>query len=56
MFAQAYKLVEESTYFQNIDVPLTSYKSGDRCSTVDYIITRREKINNSKYCKVIMGE
>ena len=39
-FAQAYNLVVANTYFQKKDEHLTTYKSGDRCSTVDYIITR----------------
>ena len=55
-FAQAYNLVVANTYFQKKDEHLITYKSGDRCSTVDYIITRREKLNNIKDCKVIPGE
>ena len=34
-------LPEANTYFQKKDGHLITYKSGDRCSTVDYIITRR---------------
>ena len=57
-FAQAYNLVVANTYFQKNDEHLITYKSGDRCSTVDYIITRRdlEKLKNIKDCKVIPGE
>ena len=55
-FAQAYNLVVANTYFQKKDEHLITYKSGDRCSTVDYIITRREKLKNMKDCKVIPGE
>ena len=55
-FAQAYNLVLANTYFQKKDEHLITYKSGDRCSTVDYIITRREKLNTIKDCKVIPGE
>ena len=55
-FAQAYNLVVANTYFQKKDKHLITYKSGDRCSTVDYIITRREKLKNIKDCKVIPGE
>ena len=55
-FAQAYNLVVANTYFQKKDEHLITYKSGDRCSTVDYIITRREKLKNIKDCKVIPGE
>ena len=54
--AQAYNLVVANTYFQKKDEHLITYKSGDRCSTVDYIITRREKLKNIKDCKVIPGE
>ena len=55
-FAQAYHLVIANTYFQKKDEHLTTYNSGDRCSTVDYIIVRREKLRNIKDCKVIPGE
>ena len=55
-FAQAYNLVIANTYFQKKDEHLITYKNGDRCSTVDYIITRREKLKNIKVCKVIPGE
>ena len=55
-FAQAYHLVVANTYFQKKDEHLITYTSGDRCSTVDYIITRREKLNNINDCKVIPGE
>ena len=55
-FAQAYNLVVANTYFQKKDEHLITYKSGDRCLTVDYIITRREKLNNIKDCKVTPGE
>ena len=55
-FAQAYNLVVANTYFQKKDEHLITYKSGDRCSTVDYIITRREKLKHIKDCKVIPGE
>ena len=55
-FAQAYDLVVANTYFQRkVEHPIT-YKIGDRCLTVDYIITRTEKLNNIKDCKVIPGE
>ena len=55
-FAQAYNLVVANTYFQKKDEHLITNKSGDRCSTVDYIITRREKLKNIKDCKVIPGK
>ena len=46
----------QTSYFQKKDEHLITYKSGDWCSTVDYIITRREKLKNIKDCKVIPGE
>ena len=49
-------MVMVNTYFQKKDEHITTYKSGDRCSTVDYIIARREKLKNIKDCKVIPGE
>ena len=57
-FAQAYNLVVAITYFQKKDDHLITYRSGGGggCSTIDYIITRREKLKNIKDCKVIPGE
>ena len=55
-FGQAYNLVVANTYFQKKDEHLITYKSGDRCSTVDYIIARKEKLKNINDCKVIPGE
>ena len=55
-FAQSYNLVVANTYFHKKDEHLITNKSGDGCSTVDYIITRREKLKNIKDCKVIPGE
>ena len=55
-FAQAHNLVVANIYFQKKDEHLITYTSGDRCSTVDYIITGREKLKNIKDCKVKPGE
>ena len=55
-FAQAYNFVVPNTYFQKKDEHIITNKNGDRCSAVDYIITRREKLKNIKDCKVIPGE
>ncbi len=49
-------MVVANTYFQKKDEHLITYKSWDRCSTVDYIITRRDKLMNIKDCMVIPGE
>ena len=48
-------MVVANTYFQKKDEHLVAYKSGDRCSIVDYIITRSEKLKNIKDCKVDTG-
>ena len=54
-FAQAYNLVVANTYFQKKDEHLITYRSGDRCSTVDYIITIREKLKIIKDCMEILS-
>ena len=54
--AQMYHLAIASTFFENNDQHLITYRSGDRTSTIDYIMVRRDEIRNIKDCKVIPGE
>ncbi len=49
-------MVVANTYFQKKDEHLITYKGGDRCSTVDYVITRRDKLKDIKDYKEIPGE
>ena len=54
--AQMYDLVIANTFFEkNYQHPIT-YRSGDRMSTIDYIMVRTDEIRAIKECKVISGE
>ena len=54
--AEMYDLAIANNFFKKNDQHLITYKSGDRMSTIDYIMVRRDEIRNIKYCKVIPGE
>ena len=51
-----YDLAIANTFFQKNDQHLITYRNGDRMSTIDYIIVRRDEIRSIKDCKVIPGE
>ena len=55
-FAQAYNLGIVNRFFNKKEEHLITYKSGQRCSTIDYILTRRPNLESVKDCKVIPGE
>ena len=45
-----------NTFFNKMEEHLITYKSGQRSSTIDYILTRGPNLKSVKYCKVIRGE
>ena len=49
-------LAISNIFFEKNDQHLITYRSGDRMSTIDYIMVRRDEIRNIKDCKVIPGE
>ncbi|KAJ0175133.1 hypothetical protein K1T71_009274 [Dendrolimus kikuchii] len=54
--ATAYDLAILNTYFKKKDEHLITYKSGNNKTQIDFILTRRNKMNTVKDCKVIPGE
>ena len=54
--AQMYDLAIANTFFEKNDQHIITYWSGNRMSTIDYIMVRRDDIRNIKDCKVIPGE
>ena len=54
--AQIYDLAIAYTFFDKNDQHLSTYRSGDRMSTMDYIMVRRDGIRTIKDCTVISGE
>ena len=53
--AQMYDLAIANTFEKN-DQHLITYRSGDRMSTIDYIMVRRDEIRTIIDCTVIPGE
>ena len=51
--AQMYDLAMANTFFEKNDQHLITYRSGDRMSTINYIMVMRDEIRNIKYCKDI---
>ena len=51
--AQMYDLAIANTFFEKNDQHLITYRSGDRMSTINYIMVMRDEIRNIKYCKDI---
>ena len=54
--AQMYDLTIANTFFEKNYQHLITHRNGDRMSTIDYIMARRDEIRNIKDCKVIPGE
>ena len=55
-FAEAYNLGIVNTFFQKQEEHLITYKSGNRRTTIDYILVKRTDLKAAKDCKVIPGE
>ena len=45
-----------NTFFQKQEEHLITYKSGNRRTTIDYILVKRTDLKGAKDCKVIPGE
>jgi hypothetical protein len=55
-FALAYDLIVADTLFRKRVSHLVTFSSGQQCSQIDFIITRREDMYACLDCKVIPGE
>ena len=55
-FAMAFYLSIVNTFFEKRPNHLVTYKSGGRESQIDFLMCRRQQINEVKNCKVINGE
>ena len=55
-FAQAYNLGIVNTFFRQQEKHLITYKSGNRRTTIYYILVKRKDPKAAKDCKVIQGE
>ncbi|KAI5739350.1 hypothetical protein M8J77_018157 [Diaphorina citri] len=55
-FALATDMAILNTFFKKEDNQLITYKSGDRCSQIDFILARRQHLKEVRNCKVINGE
>jgi hypothetical protein len=55
-FALAYDLIVVNTLFRKRVSHLVTFSSGQHCSQIDFILTRREDRHTCLDCKVIPGE
>ena len=55
-FAMAFDLSIVNTFFEKRPNHLATYKSGGRESQIDFLMCRRQQLNEVKNCKVINGE
>jgi hypothetical protein len=55
-FALAYDLIITNTLFRKRVSHLVTFSSGQHCSQIDFILTRRENRHTCLDCKVILGE
>jgi hypothetical protein len=55
-FALAYDLIVANTLFRKRVSHLVTFSSGQHCSQIDFILTRREDKHACLDCKVIPGE
>jgi hypothetical protein len=55
-FALAYDLIIANTLFRKRVSHLVTFSSGQHCSQIDFILTRREDRHTCSNCKVIPGE
>ena len=55
-FVQAYNLGIVTTFFQKQEEHLITYNSGNRRTTIDYILVKRTDMKAAEDCKIIPGE
>ena len=55
-FAEAYNLGIVNTFFQKQEEHIITYKSGNRRTTIYYILVKRTDLKAAKDCEVISGE
>ncbi|CAH0714613.1 unnamed protein product, partial [Brenthis ino] len=55
-FAYTFNMAIVNTFFTKTNEHLITYKSGDKCTQVDYILADRKLLKSFKNCKVIPGE
>ncbi|XP_051791150.1 uncharacterized protein LOC127529918 [Erpetoichthys calabaricus] len=55
-FAKRMDMAVVNTYFNKREEHRVTYKSGGRCTQVDYILCRRVDLKETKDCKVVAGE
>lgn len=55
-FAATFNMAIINTYFSKRDEHLITYKSGGKCTQVDYILANRKLLKTCTNCKVIPGE
>ena len=50
------EMVVLNTYFGKKEEHKVTYKSGGRCTQVDYILCRRSNLKKVRACKVVAGD
>lgn len=55
-FALATDMAILNTFFKKEEKQLITYKSGDKCSQIDFILARRQHLKEVRNCKTIKGE
>ena len=55
-FAKRMQLTVLNTYFRKKEEQRVTYKSGERCTQVDYVLCRRCNLKEISDCKVVVGE
>ena len=55
-FGKRMQMAMFNTYFRKKEEQRVTYKSGERCAQVDYVLCRRCNLKEISDCKVVMGE
>ena len=55
-FAKRMEMAVVNTYFKKKEEHRVTYKSGERCTQVDYVLSRRCNLKEIRDCKVVAGE
>ena len=55
-FAKIMEMVVVNTYFNKKEEYRVTYKSGGKCTQVDYVLSRRCNLKEIRDCKVVAGE
>ncbi|XP_068215879.1 uncharacterized protein [Palaemon carinicauda] len=55
-FAVSFDMTKVNTFFKKKREPLITYRSGGRCSQIDYFLYKRIKLVEVKNCKVIPSD